>query len=287
MHITLDSNYTKIWKLKSDTTDYRVPLLFANTLNVDDGLKGICAPLPLSSHDFPATVFIRELQDGLNTRGDKDLNPREVSLITGAFLSARFPYLSPSGKMGAGYHFMDGGGKDNSGAGTSELIFAALGRYADSVRQQKPRPARDSLFCKLLDNIHFYFVSINSSAHTNEPRKLVDNRFEPISPIVGIVNSGIDGNAQAADNTLLIRYGNNDSLKHLGFHTSYFNIYPTADTITDPGSKKPYVPVLPLGWQISDPALRRLLASFQSPNIDQMGENGILKLLGMMRSEEK
>jgi hypothetical protein len=278
LQINLDDNYREIWKIKKNDSDYMVPLLFANTLNVDDGLKGICAPIPLSSNDFPATIFISALQDSLNAHVDP-AERGEVSLITGAFLSARFPYISPSGKMGPGYHFMDGGGKDNSGANTSELIFAALGRYADSVRNQKPVPASDSTFTQCLQHLRFYFVSINNSAHSSEPRQLVDNRFEPASPIVGIVNSGIDGNARAADKTLLIRYGQNDSLTHLGFYTAYFNIYPTIDKITDPGSKDRYRPVLPLGWQISEPALRRLSASFSSEGLDKMGKKGVNSLL--------
>lgn len=278
LQINLDKNYRQIWKIRRNDADYMVPLLLSNTLNVDDGLKGICAPIPLSSNDFPATVFIGALQDSLNAHLDS-AERRELSLITGAFLSARFPYISPSGKMGPGYHFMDGGGKDNSGANTSELIFAALGRYADSVCNQKPIPASDTLFCQCMQHLRFYFVSINNSAHTDEPRQLVDNRFEPASPIVGIVNSGIDGNARAADKTLLIRYGQNDSLTHLGFYTAYFNIYPTIDKITDPGSKEPYRPVLPLGWQISEPALRRLSASFTPEGLDKMGTKGVRTLL--------
>lgn len=278
LRINLEENYRQIWKIRKNDSDYKVPLLFSNTLNVDDGLKGICAPIPLSSNDFPATVFINALQDSLNAHVDS-ANRAEVSLITGAFLSARFPYISPSGKMGPGYHFMDGGGKDNSGANTSELIFAALGRYADSVCNQKPIPASDSIFCKCTQHLRFYFVSINNSAHTDAPRQLVDNRFEPASPIVGIVNSGIDGNARAADKTLLIRYGQNDSLTHLGFYTAYFNIYPTIDKIADPGSDATYRPVLPLGWQISEPALRRLSATFSQQGLDKMGKKGVKSLL--------
>jgi hypothetical protein len=146
-------------------------------------------------------------------------------------------------------------------------------------------PQADSLFCHLLDHIRFYFVSVNSSAHADEPRQLVENRFEPISPIVGIINSGIDGNAHAADKTLLIRYGNNDNLRHLGFYTSYFTLFPTADEITDSGSTVRYSPVLPLGWQISGPALRRLEASFREPVIDAMGKKGVRQLLQTIKTE--
>jgi len=45
---------------------YDVPLLFSNTLNVDDGLKGICAPVTLDFADFPEDIQIRDRINSLN-----------------------------------------------------------------------------------------------------------------------------------------------------------------------------------------------------------------------------
>jgi hypothetical protein len=277
--IDMDIGYDAIWNTSSDKA-YEVPLLFSNSLNVDDGLKGIYAPVRLSKKDFPATIFIREIVDSINSRKPETESLKDISLITGGFLSARFPFLCPGGKMGAGFHFIDGGGKDNSGASTSDQIFTALAKYASIQYNKVNKTAEDSLFCRLVESIQFYFVSINNSPNHYEPRKLIENRFELISPVVGIVNSGIDGNAHAADSTLLYRYG--DTLIHQGFPTGYFSIFPTTRCVDDPQLGK-YVPILPLGWQISAPALRRLKGTFMKTNIkEDVGALG-----GILRAFDK
>jgi len=282
LHLDLGVDFDSIWNMEDKRKRYEVPLLFSNTLNVDDGLKGICAPVHLTRNDFPATVFIKDRLDSLNAHRNKKDSVQGISLMTGAFLSARFPFMSPSGKMGAGFHFMDGGGKDNSGASTSELIFASLGRYVGKQSEIIHPNTTDSIFIRLTKKIRFYFVSISNSPHKSaDSRKLVENRLELISPLVGIINSGIDGNARAADNTLLVRYGR-DSLRHLGFLTSYLSIYPTVDCITDFSGDSSYVPVLPLGWQISEPAMRRLLATFRAGQNKAAGAIGVDSILKIM-----
>src|SRR6202012_3496014 len=170
LHVRLGQEFNQAWDTsRANPARFEVPLLFSNTLNVDDGWKGICAPVDLDSIDFPGTIFIRNRVAFLNEQRDPDRDSlRSISLITGAFLSARFPYVSPSGKMGPGYHFMDGGGKDNSGASTLEDIFPALPRWAvDSVKT-------DPVVRRLMHKIHFYFVSIS-----NSPRASLDEQPDP------------------------------------------------------------------------------------------------------------
>jgi hypothetical protein len=266
LNLSLNQEFNSLWDTsRANPSRYEVPLLFSNTLNVDDGNKGICAPVDLSHRDFPATIFIRERIDSLNAhRGGKEDSLQSISLITGAFLSARFPYISPSGKMGPGYHFMDGGGKDNSGASTSECIFLTLSRWAMKTAQTDPVVRR------LMNKLHFYFVSISNNPRVSldeqpDPRQLVSNRWEPISPVVGIINSGIDGNATAADSILRFRYAGpafaGDSMR-----AGYCAVWPTATCIDD-GGTQPYCPLLPLGWQISAPSLLRLSTCFTPGNI--------------------
>jgi hypothetical protein len=262
LDIQLDKNFDYLWDTSAaNPARYEVPLLFSNTLNVDDGLKGIMAPVVLSKADFPGTIFIRDRVPAQAT----------LPLMTGAFLSARFPFISPSGKMGAGYHFMDGGGKDNSGASTSEDIFISLAR-------QGCRRTDDSVFMKLIKKVRFYFVSITNSPYYNpDTRQLVSNRFEPISPVVGIINSGIYGNAMSADNTLQFRYIS-DSTQFPGIRSDYSSVWITA-TCIDGDNGSIYSPVLPLGWQISAPSLERLSRSFDRDMIRSYNQEGITKIL--------
>jgi hypothetical protein len=262
LDIHLNSAFDLLWDTSAaNPARYEVPLLFSNTLNVDDGLKGIMAPVELSKADFPGAIIIRKRLP------DHTCLP----LITGAFLSARFPFISPSGKMGAGYHFMDGGGKDNSGASTSEDIFISLAR-------QGCQRTDDSLFMRLMKKVRFYFISITNNPYYNpDTRQLVSNRFEPISPIIGIINSGIYGNAMSADNTLRYRYIT-DSTQFPGIRSDYSSVWITATCVQEAKGSF-YSPVLPLGWQISAPSLERLSRSFDPDMIRSYNQEGIKKIL--------
>ncbi|MBN9381106.1 MAG: hypothetical protein J0H74_10085 [Chitinophagaceae bacterium] len=280
LDISLDQDFNAIWQDTSATcrAGFEVPLLFSNTLNVDDGLKGIMAPVGLSHTDFPGTIFIQERIAALNTQRKKEKDPPMcMTLMTGAFLSARFPFISPSGKIGPGYHFMDGGAKDNSGASTSEAIFISL------ARQGCRRSDKDTLFTTLMKKVRFYFVSITNSPYYNpDTRQMVSNRFEPISPLVGIINSGINGNAQAADNTLQVRY-NSDSTQFPGIRSDYSAVWITATCVKD-GKGRFYSPVLPLGWQISAPSLERMRNTFEQDMIQSYNKEGLRKILKIMNA---
>jgi hypothetical protein len=277
--LNLDSEFNSIWE-PGRGKSYEVPLLFSNTLNVDDGLKGVCAPVSLDFADFPEVIQIRDRINALNASArEGDDTSMSISLITGAFLSARFPYISPSGKMGPAFHFMDGGGKDNSGAGTSAAIFYALSRAIGHEGQR----GEDSVYLSLLRKLRFYFISISNSATSTlqmaptDDRRIVKNRFEPLNPIVGIMNSGITGNAMEADSMLRSRFRDNPLFASL--YGGYFSIWPNTFCI-NAGTDSAYCPLAPLGWQISAPSLKRLQGGF---TVGKLRENpeGVLSILGV------
>ena len=277
--IDLGQDFNAIWDTaRTNPARFEVPLLFSNTLNVDDGLKGIMTAVSLTNEDFPGTIFIRDRITALREEHRKDKDSLlSISLATGAFLSARFPFISPSGKMGPGYHFMDGGGKDNSGASTSEAIFLSLARLAC----REMGSPNDSVFLRLMKKVRFYFVSItNSPYYDPDTRKLVSNRFEPVSPLVGIINSGIYGNAQTADNILQFRYSS-DSTQFRGIRPDYSSVWVTGSCVPD-GKAGFYKPVLPLGWQISAPSLARLRRSFDEDMIRSYNPAGIRKIIKIL-----
>jgi hypothetical protein len=277
LQLDLNTPFDAIWDTSSaNPARYEVPLLFSNTLNVDDGQKGICAPVALSRADFPGAIFIRTRLDSLNAHhGDR--TAQTISLMNGAFLSARFPFISPSGKMGPGYHFMDGGGKDNSGASTSEDVFLRLSKEIEREAGTNPGSEMDSLMKKL----RFYFVSItNNPNFVRDPRKLVSNRWEPISPIVGIINSGISGNAVEADRALQMRYSSNPAID--GLHAAYISVWITGCCI-EYNDGRLYEPVLPLGWQISSPSVQRLKSSFARDGLHDFFRDGIPSILRIVK----
>lgn len=277
--LNLDSEFHSIWDpARMGRQAYDVPLLFSNTLNVDDGLKGICSPVSLDFEDFPETIQVGDRVQALNAtaRAGAD-TAMSISLITGAFLSARFPYISPSGKMGPAFHFIDGGAKDNSGAGTSAQIFFALSRAMELEYAQ----GKDSVYLSLLRKLKMYFVSISNSATTTlrvsppDDRRVVKNRFEPLNPVVGIINSGINGNAMEADSALRSRFKGNPLFASL--YGGYFSVWPNTFCI-NAGTDSAYCPLAPLGWQISRPSLRRLEGNFQRDRLAANPE-GVMEVL--------
>jgi hypothetical protein len=240
-NVDFGKDYYSYWDIHSTKTGYEVPLLFSNTCNVDDGLKGILSPLRLDHTDFPSTDFV----------GDQIPPKQAMALSTASFISARFPWISPTGKTGANYHFIDGGVKENSGAETSENIYLAIRRILNLNKD-----SLDKILPGLwpyAKKVKIFFVSIGNSSHSRSgPERKVTNLFQLTSPLIALYNSGVDGNSHKADSTIRFRYPDN-----------YTSIWPDVDCISFDSSRKAdkYSPALPLGWQISIGALRRLALS--------------------------
>ena len=184
--------------------------------------------------------------------------------------------------MGPAYHFMDGGGKDNSGAGTSTQIFFALSRAMELEIAQ----GKDSGYVSLLRKLKIYFVSISNSATTTlrvppaDDRRVVKNRSEPLNPVVGIINSGINGNAMEADSALRSRFAGNPLFTSL--YGGYFSVWPNTFCIHS-GTDSAYCPLAPLGWQISRPSLQRLEGNFEPGKLagNPEGIPALLRVAGL------
>ena len=223
-HMDLSVTLGKMWK----GTNYEVPLLFANTFDVDSGKKGISAPVLLDSLDFPSTILLeQEIED-----------PGDLRLSTAAFLSARFPYVSPTAKLNGKHHFTDGGTWDNSAAETSLGVLNVFERIRSKLIRE------DTIF----NHVQPQFLSLPNSVQEMEPTEKPENLFEPFAPPIGILNSRI-GYMKKSD-------GWNYSLSRIK-HYGYYSFQPTAEQVPNTS----IWPVLPLGWQISDYAMARMQIS--------------------------
>jgi len=229
--------------------NYEVPLLFANTFDVDSGKKGIIAPVLLNSLDFPATVMLEE----------EIKDPGDLRLSTAAFLSARFPYISPTAKLNGQHHFTDGGTWDNSGAETSLQVLNVFERVRNKLIKEDP----------VFNHIQPQFLSLPNSVLSTESTGKPRNLFEPLAPPDGLLNSRV-GYTKKAD-------GWNYSfsrIKHYGF----YQFRPTAERLPNTN----IWPVLPLGWQMSEYAMTkmRINVSRDSSAIDK-----VLARFGMVRKK--
>ncbi|MDB4924143.1 hypothetical protein [Mucilaginibacter sp.] len=229
---------------------YEVPLLFANIFDVDSGKKGIVAPVLLDSLDFPATIMLeQEIKD-----------PGDLRLSTAAFLSARFPYISPTAKLNGQHHFTDGGTWDNSGAETSLQVLNVFERVRKKLIKQDP----------IFNHIQPQFLSLPNSVLATDPIGKPGNLFEPLAPPAGILNSRI-GYMKKAD-------GWNYSLSRIN-HYGFYQFRPTAENL--PNTR--IWPVLPLGWQMSEYAMTKMRISVLR---DSSAIDKVLARFGMVRKKK-
>jgi hypothetical protein len=237
--VSYDTSFRNVWyphadpalyntnKNRYDSMRYEIPLLFINTYHVESGKQGILAPVLLNENDFTGATFINNLPN---------FKTGDIPFSTGSFLSARFPYMSPAGRFGYQYHFLDGGLKEYSGAATINDVLKVLEKM--KISQQE----------SLLNLVDIYILSLpNSSA--GEINAGYNNPLEFLAPLSGIMKNNL-GNTERAEEI------NRFSVKE----NNYFNIRPSNDCVPLLVGKEKicYRPVLPLGWQISDEAIRRL-----------------------------
>jgi hypothetical protein len=231
-HIIYDSPFVKYWDNNGANGPYEVPLLFSNSYFVDSGLKAIVAPVRLSHQNFPGTVFVEDL---ITPERNQDLK-----FSTASFLSARFPFISPTGKIDKLHHFSDGGFKENSGAETSRQILLQVNR---TVRQMQDT---NSTFGK----VRIIMISLVNSIKGTDSLEIVPNFNELSAPLTALMNNR-EGNTRTADTT-----NARDTASYL--HYQYFQLRPVAGCVED------FKPPLPLGWQISDYALIDMRQSLDS-----------------------
>jgi len=216
------SNY---WKDRA----YEVPLLFSNTFDEERGIKGIAAPVKLRPGDFPGAIIVEDLIKSPN---------EEMRLSTAAFMSARFPFVSPTGKL-SDQHFSDGGNVENSGAETARGVMQVLQRELAGLAQKEPA---------VYGLVKIVLVSLPNSLPGAADEGQARSWFELSAPLTGLLNT-IDGNAYKED--LTNRYA------AAGGSYNYFQVAPTLPKHPVNGGW----PVYPLGWQISSDALTQMRSS--------------------------
>lgn len=199
-----------------------MPLLFSNSTEIKKGLKGIAAPVVLNPSDFPGAVMINDL-DTIKT----------FRLSTAAFMSARFPLISPAGKIDTANYFMDGGLKENSGAETARqvrhVLESVIERNASLVKKVK-------IFLLSLPNTALYAPEIK--------RKQIVQLTAPLQAL----ETNWEGNTRVAD-----------SINRVLYKGAVFSLRPTNSLLKDEHGS--YRAVLPLGWQLSSKAIERLKGS--------------------------
>ncbi|PSL44809.1 hypothetical protein CLV51_105181 [Chitinophaga niastensis] len=141
-----------------------MPILCINTTRMQDGNPGVVSNLRLDSNIFNNRVDVLSL-----LRHDSD-----ITITAGAILGARFPYLSPAGRIKDQY-FVDGGYFDNSGAGVIQEIIRGITNIADDDLREN---GANSTLYKQISKLNFKVLHI-----TNSPVIPDKNNFKSVAPI--------------------------------------------------------------------------------------------------------
>ncbi len=128
---TWDRSFLSLWK----QSDNPLPLLFINSTKVETGQKILVSAVRAD------TTFFKDAIDLL------DVSRRDMPLKTAVSLSARFPLVTPGGRVksytatqdSVWGHAVDGGYFENTGLGTATEIYLFLHRMA-AEKQLKIRP---------------------------------------------------------------------------------------------------------------------------------------------------
>ena len=118
----------------------------------------------------PGVVTNLRLDSLYNNRVDvlSLLEPsKDISITSASILGARFPYLSPAGRIGESY-FVDGGYFDNSGAGVIQ----------ETIRGIINLSRNDSSLAAYVSKFHFKILHILNSPVTAE-----QTNIKPVAPI--------------------------------------------------------------------------------------------------------
>lgn len=104
--------------------DYQMPIFVANTARGEDGVRGLVHPLRPDPSLTPGALDLSR-----NDRG-------AISFPGAAFLSNRFPLMSPPARIIGKGHFLDAGSADNSGLATiyDFLRYMKANSEVDSTR---------------------------------------------------------------------------------------------------------------------------------------------------------
>lgn len=222
-----------------------MPILCINTTRMQDGNPGVVTNLKLDS-SFNNRVDVVSLLG-------KD---SDITIATGSILGARFPYLSPAGRIANNY-FVDGGYFDNSGAGVvQEMIRGILNCAKES--------GDSSELSKRITKLHFKVLHI-----LNSPVDADSGNIQPVAPLKNDLASPVLTIVGAYDmqttvnDSRLINYLH-DINKHSNNKADYIQVslYSSAvEREANPALKKelPYS----MNWFISGTTRKRIDARLQ------------------------
>ncbi|MBS1645576.1 MAG: patatin-like phospholipase family protein [Bacteroidetes bacterium] len=172
--------------IPTNNEKFLLPIVCFNTTRMQDGKPGVITNINLDSARFGTRI---DVLDALPPEQD-------LRLSTAMLLSARFPYISPAGRIGNSY-FVDGGYFDNSGAGVAHELLLGLEKM-----QQTGGTFGDSA---LLNKLQFYIIHVTNSPYGNKIfSKVHPFKNDFLAPLLTV--AGSYSTQTSVNDTRLTRY---------------------------------------------------------------------------------
>jgi len=215
-----------------------LPMLCINATRMQDGSPSVISTVKIDYKVFGSRIDILEtLKPG-----------KDIKLSTAVVMGARFPYLSPAGRIDSSY-YVDGGYFDNSGAGLVNEMLIALKEYIRVSIPAKP----------WLSKIKFYVIHAQNGwsggGEINKIHPIINDLAAPVLTLIGAY-----GTQTSVNDWRLIKYleGIYQNPKDTGYMA--VNLY---RPLTDSTKTKEE---FPMNWVISNYYINKM--NRQLGNVD-------------------
>jgi len=261
--VTMDSCVTR----SGQNTD--LPILCINTTRMQDGNPAVVSTIALPRKTFNNRVDVLDLLDDEKT----------IRLSSASILGARFPYISPAGRIDQKiphkggdvwdsccrpHYFVDGGYFDNSGAGVVQEMITAIVQHLAST-------GVNSLVKARARKLQFVILHITNSpmgdARVQESSPLNNDLLSPGLTLLGAYNMQTTINDKRLRGYLTELNRLNDSTNIHSTRYQAIHLYKDWEDVRDTLPLQSYT----MNWFISDTVRRRMdIRLNQQPSLRDM-----------------
>ena len=210
--------FQKVWYVGKDSVNTHIPLYFGNTLQVEDGRRGVSSAVDMVDSIFVDAIDVLKMRDESQT----------LKLSSASMLTNRFPFVNPVGRIdlmtGPG-HFADGGYFDNAGALTAAEV---LGELIKMKRMHTQAGSPDSL---LYSHLKFYVLKIDNDEGSDAKGQIKRSRPEGkmsqlAAPAQAVAQALLAGHVSYSDDLLKqLVQSDTGECGYFHFWLPYGNIY--------------------------------------------------------------
>ncbi len=227
-----------------------LPIFCINVTRMQDGRPSVISNIKAEDNIFSRRVdILARLPLG-----------KDMKLSTAVVMGARFPYISPAGRIDSSY-YVDGGYFDNSGAGFVHEMMMELRRMITDTLQKNPG--------HYYKNLKFYVLHSQNGGNGDKLLKKIHPVWNDLgSPLLTMVGGFT---TQTSVNDLRLKRYMQDIYRNTG-ETGYFRI----NLYTNKKNEEQY----PMNWAISKYYINKMNASLADPKNDLANFYNYMKLKG-------